>query len=156
MSKQIDERVVEMRFDNAQFEKNVSTTMSTLEKLKQSLNLTGAAKGFEDINAAAKKIDMNGLANSVDTVGLKFNALYTIADQTLRNITNRVEQVIERTLKMFTIEPVTTGFNEYELKMGSVQTIMASTGESLDTVNKYLNELNEYSDNYLFIFRHDQ
>ena len=71
MSKQIDERVVEMRFDNAQFEKNVSTTMSTLEKLKQSLNLTGAAKGFEDINAAAKKIDMNGLANSVDTVGLR-------------------------------------------------------------------------------------
>ena len=152
MSKQIDERVVEMRFDNAQFEKNVSTTMSTLEKLKQSLNLTGAAKGFEDINAAAKKIDMNGLANSVDTVGLKFNALYTIADQTLRNITNRVEQVIERTLKMFTIEPVTTGFNEYELKMGSVQTIMASTGESLDTVNRYLNELNEYSDRTIYSF----
>ena len=152
MSKQIDERVVEMRFDNAQFEKNVSTTMSTLEKLKQSLNLTGVAKGFEDINAAAKKIDMNGLANSVDTVGLKFNALYTIADQTLRNITNRVEQVIERTLKMFTIEPVTTGFNEYELKMGSVQTIMASTGESLDTVNRYLNELNEYSDRTIYSF----
>ena len=152
MSKQIDERVVEMRFDNAQFEKNVSTTMSTLEKLKQSLNLTGAAKGFEDINAAAKKIDMNGLANSVDTVGLRFNALYTIADQTLRNITNRVEQTIERTLRMFTTEPITTGFNEYELKMGSVQTIMASTGESLDTVNKYLNELNEYSDRTIYSF----
>ena len=152
MSKQIDERVVEMRFDNAQFEKNVSTTMSTLEKLKQSLNLTGAAKGFEDINAAAKKIDMNGLANSVDTVGLRFNALYTIADQTLRNITNRVEQTIEQTLRMFTTEPITTGFNEYELKMGSVQTIMASTGESLDTVNKYLNELNEYSDRTIYSF----
>ena len=152
MSKQIDERVVEMRFDNAQFEKNVSTTMSTLEKLKQSLNLTGAAKGFEDINAAAKKIDMNGLANSVDTVGLRFNALYTIADQTLRNITNRVEQTIERTFRMFTTEPITTGFNEYELKMGSVQTIMASTGESLDTVNKYLNELNEYSDRTIYSF----
>lgn len=152
MSKQIDERVVEMRFDNAQFEKNVSTTMSTLEKLKQSLNLTGAAKGFEDINAAAKKIDMNGLANSVDTVGLRFNALYTIADQTLRNITNRIEQTITRTLKMFTVEPITTGFNEYELKMGSVQTIMASTGESLDTVNRYLNELNEYSDRTIYSF----
>lgn len=152
MSKQIDERVVEMRFDNAQFEKNVSTTMSTLEKLKQSLNLTGAAKGFEDINTAVKKVDMNGLANGIDTVSLRFNALYTVADQTLRNITNRIEQVIERTLKMFTIEPVTTGFNEYELKMGSVQTIMASTGESLDTVNKYLNELNEYSDRTIYSF----
>ena len=152
MSKQIDERVVEMRFDNAQFEKNVSTTMSTLEKLKQSLNLTGAAKGFEDINTAVKKVDMNGLANGIDTVSLRFNALYTVADQTLRNITNRIEQVIDRTLKMFTIEPVATGFNEYELKMGSVQTIMASTGESLDTVNKYLNELNEYSDRTIYSF----
>ena len=84
MSKQVDERVVSMQFDNRQFEKNVSTTMSTLDKLKQSLNLTGAAKGFEDMNTAVKKVDMGILSKGVETVGLKFNALYTIADQTLR------------------------------------------------------------------------
>ena len=152
MSKQIDERVVSMQFDNKNFEKNASTTMSTLEKLKQSLNFSGAAKGFEDINASVKKVDMGILANGVDTVGLRFNALYTIADQTLRNITNKVEQTAMRTAKMFTIEPVSTGFNEYELKMDSIQTIMASTGESLDTVNRYLEELNKYSDETIYSF----
>lgn len=152
MSKQIDERVVSMQFDNKNFEKNASTTMSTLEKLKQSLNFSGAAKGFEDINASVKKVDMGILANGVDTVGLRFNTLYTIADQTLRNITNKVEQTAMRTAKMFTIEPVSTGFNEYELKMDSIQTIMASTGESLDTVNRYLEELNKYSDETIYSF----
>lgn len=152
MSKQIDERVVEMRFDNSQFEKNVSTTMSTLEKLKQSLNLTGAAKGFEDINSAVKKVDMNGLAGGVDNVSLKFNALYSVADQTLRNITTRVQHTAEQMVKSLTIQPISTGFNEYELKMGSIQTIMASTGESLETVNQYLNELNEYSDKTIYSF----
>ena len=152
MSKQIDERVVSMQFDNKNFEKNASTTMSTLEKLKQSLNFSGAAKGFEDMNAAVKKVDMGILANGVDTVGLRFNALYTIADQTLRNITNKVEQTAMRTAKMFTIEPISTGFNEYELKMDSIQTIMASTGESLDTVNRYLEELNKYSDETIYSF----
>ena len=152
MSKQIDERVVSMQFDNKNFEKNASTTMSTLEKLKQSLNFSGAAKGFEDMNAAVKKVDMGILANGVDTVGLRFNALYTIADQTLRNITNKVEQTAIQTAKMFTIEPISTGFNEYELKMDSVQTIMASTGESLDTVNRYLEELNKYSDETIYSF----
>ena len=152
MSKQIDERVVSMQFDNKNFEKNASTTMSTLEKLKQSLNFSGAAKGFEDINTSVKKVDMGILANGVDTVGLRFNALYTIADQTLRNITNKVEQTAMRTAKMFTIEPVSTGFNEYELKMDSIQTIMASTGESLDTVNRYLEELNKYSDETIYSF----
>ena len=152
MSKQIDERVVSMQFDNKNFEKNASTTMSTLEKLKQSLNFSGAAKGFEDMNAAVKKVDMGILANGVDTVGLRFNALYTIADQTLRNITNKVEQTAIQMTKMFTIEPISTGFNEYELKMDSVQTIMASTGESLDTVNRYLEELNKYSDETIYSF----
>ena len=152
MSKQIDERVVSMQFDNKNFEKNASTTMSTLEKLKQSLNFSGAAKGFEDMNAAVKKVDMGILVNGVDTVGLRFNALYTIADQTLRNITNKVEQTAIQTAKMFTIEPVSTGFNEYELKMDSIQTIMASTGESLDTVNRYLEELNKYSDETIYSF----
>ena len=54
MSTTIDQRVVEMRFDNKNFETNVASTMSTLEKFKRSLNLNGATKGLEEINAATK------------------------------------------------------------------------------------------------------
>ena len=80
MSKTIDERVVEMRFDNQQFEKNVQTSMSTLEKLKQKLNLTGASKSLEDVNKAAKNVTLTGLSNAVETVHAKFSALQVIGE----------------------------------------------------------------------------
>ena len=152
MSKTIDEKVVEMRFDNKQFESNVSQSMSTLDKLKRSLNLTDAAKGLEGVSSAAKSVDMSSLSDGVHTVGLKFNALYTMADQALRNITNSAMYYGKRIVSALTIDPVKTGFNEYELKMGSVQTIMASTGESLESVNDYLEELNTYADKTIYSF----
>lgn len=152
MSKTIDEKVVEMRFDNKQFESNVSQSMSTLDKLKRSLNLTDAAKGLEGVSSAAKSIDMSSLSDGVHTVGLKFNALYTMADQALRNITNSAMYYGKRIVSALTIDPIKTGFSEYELKMGSVQTIMASTGESLESVNDYLEELNTYADKTIYSF----
>ena len=88
MSTTVDNRVVEMRFDNKQFESNVRTSISTLEKLKQSLNLSGAAKGLEDVNAAAKQIDMNGLGKGVETLRARFSALQVMGVTALANITN--------------------------------------------------------------------
>ena len=75
MSKTIDQRVVEMQFDNRQFESGVKTSMSTIDKLKQKLNFTDAGKGLENIGAAAKKIDMNSLAKGVEAVQVKFSSL---------------------------------------------------------------------------------
>lgn len=152
MSTVIDQRVAELRFDNSHFEKNVSTTMSTLDKLKEKLNLTGASKGLSDIGTAAKKIDMSGLASGVETVRARFSALEVMGVTALANITNSAVNAGKRIVKSLTIDPVTTGWNEYELKMNSVQTIMASTGASIETVNKYLNELNEYSDKTIYSF----
>ena len=155
MSSTIDQKVVEMRFDNRQFESNVSTTMSTLDKLKQKLNLTGAAKGFDDIGRAAKNVDMSGLGRGVEQVGLKFNAMYTIADQALRNITNRVQQTAERMVKALTIDPVKTGFQEYETQIKATQTILANTkskGSTIEDVNKALEELNRYADLTIYNF----
>ena len=88
MSKTVDERIVEMRFDNAQFEKNVATSMSTLDKLKQKLKLSDASKGFENINSVAKKVDMNGLSSGIEVVSAKFSALQVIGVTALANITN--------------------------------------------------------------------
>lgn len=60
MSQEVDERVVEMRFDNAQFEKNVHQTMQSLEKLNDSLQLDGAEKGFEKISDCHEYPDRSG------------------------------------------------------------------------------------------------
>lgn len=148
----IDERVLQMRFDNSQFESGVQTSLGTLDKLKSALNMGGAAKGLEEINAASRAISFDGLYGAVDSIGTKFSAMEQIAIGALRRIGSQVAQTAENFVKALTIQPVTTGFNEYELKMGSVQTIMASTGASLEEVNGYLEELNKYSDQTIYSF----
>ena len=153
MSKTIDERVVEMRFDNKQFESNVQTSLSTIEKLKKSLDMDGATKGLESIDSAAKKVDMSGLGSAVETVKTRFSALEIMAVTALANITNSVVNTGKQMLHSLTIEPISQGFEEYELKMGSIQTIMMSTGASLEEVNKYLQELNTYSDKTIYSFQ---
>lgn len=153
MSKTIDERVVEMRFDNKQFESNVQTSLSTIEKLKKSLDMDGATKGLESIDSAAKKVDMSGLGSAVETVNTRFSALEVMAVTALANITNSVVNTGKQMLHSLTIEPISQGFEEYELKMGSIQTIMMSTGASLEEVNKYLQELNTYSDKTIYSFQ---
>lgn len=153
MSKTIDKRVVEMRFDNKQFESNVQTSLSTIEKLKKSLDMDGATKGLESIDSAAKKVDMSGLGSAVETVKTRFSALEIMAVTALANITNSVVNTGKQMLRSLTIEPISQGFEEYELKMGSIQTIMMSTGASLEEVNKYLQELNTYSDKTIYSFQ---
>ena len=153
MSTTIDERVVEMRFDNSQFEAGVKTSLSTLDKLKEGLDLDGAAKGLKGLGDAAKKCDLSTLSNSVETVRMKFSALEVMAVTALSNITNSVINTGKRMIESFTLEPPKQGFDEYELKMGSIQTIMMSTGASLEEVNKYLQELNTYSDKTIYSFQ---
>ena len=152
MSKQVDERVVSMQFDNKQFESGVQTSLSTLDKLKQSLNLEGATKGLENVRDTASKIDMTPLGAAVETVSGKFTALEVMAVTALANITNSAVDAGKKIVAALTIDPIKTGFEEYELKMGSVQTIMSSTGADLETVNKYLEELNAYSDKTIYSF----
>ena len=152
MSKTVDERVVSMQFDNKQFEANVQTSMSTLDKLKQKLDFKGASKGLENVNAAVKNVNMSGLSSAVETVSMKFSALQVMAVTALANITNSAINAGKRIVHALTIAPITTGFQEYELKMNSVQTIMASTGETLETVNEYLEELNKYADKTIYSF----
>ena len=155
MSKTIDERVVEMRFDNKQFESNVQTSLSTLDRLKKSLNLSGAAKGFDEIDSASKKVNMNGLANAVESVRLKFSALEVMAVTALANITNSALNAGKRIVSALTIDPIKTGFQEYETQIGAVQTILANTqheGTNLQQVNRALDELNTYADKTIYNF----
>ena len=152
MSTTIDQKVVEMRFNNQQFERNAQTSLNTLEKLKRSLDLRGASKGLESLNSAAKNNNIGILGQAAEQVGVKFSAMQVIGTTALVNLTNSAMMAGKRIVKALTIDPVKTGFQEYELKMGSIQTIMASTGESLETVNQYLNELNKYSDQTIYSF----
>lgn len=155
MSKTIDERVVEMRFDNKQFERGVATSMSTLDKLKKSLNLSGASKGLENVSAATKAVNMSGLTGAVETVHAKFSAFEVMAVTAFANITNSALNAGKRMVSALTIDPIKTGFKEYETQINAIQTILANTeskGSTLKDVNQALNELNHYADMTIYNF----
>lgn len=141
MSSTIDQRVVEMQFRNEDFERNINTSLNSIDRLKHGLDMSGASRGFEVFGS------------SVEGIKVKFSALQTIAMTALSNITNSVINTGKQLVSSLAIQPITDGFREYELKMGSVQTIMASTGASLQDVNKYLAELNTYSDKTIYSFK---
>ena len=155
MSRTIDERIVEMRFDNRQFEQNVQTSLSTLDKLKRGLDLDNAAKSLDGLGDAAKRCDMSVLGKSVETVQAKFSAFQVVAMTTLSNISNSAVNTGKRLVSALTIDPIKTGFQEYETQIGAVQTILANTqheGTNLQQVNRALDELNTYADKTIYNF----
>ena len=126
-----------------------------MTKLKRSLKLDGAAKGLEDINGAAKKVDMSGLGNGVESVSAKFSALQVIGVTALANITNSAVNAGKHMVSALTIDPVLSGFKEYETQINAVQTILANTsskGTTIDDVTAALDELNHYADLTIYNF----
>ena len=152
MSNSIDSKVVEMKFDNRDFEANVKNTMSTLDKLKDKLKFKGAEAGLTSIQKASDKIDFSGVTNGLDIASVKFSALQVAGITAISNITNSLLGLGTNLINTFAIQPRTQGFEEYELKMGSVQNIMNATGASVEEVGRYLDELNTYADKTIYSF----
>lgn len=155
MSQTIDYRVVEMKFDNKQFESGAATTMSTLDKLKKSLDFSKIGDSFKNIDKAADKVDISGIDKAINGVQSKFSALEVMAITTLGNITNSFVNSAKRWVSAFTIDPIKTGFQEYETQINAVQTILANTqkeGTNIKDVNAALDELNLYADKTIYNF----
>ena len=155
MSTTVDQRVVQMEFDNKNFEKNVDSTLSLLDKLKQKLRFDGATKGLENVENAAKKVNLSPVAKAAETISSKFSALEVMSVTALANITNSAVNAGKKIVAAFTIDPVKTGFQEYETQINAVQTILANTqskGSTLDDVNRALDTLNKYADMTIYNF----
>lgn len=151
----IDERVVQMKFDNAQFERGVKDTTSSLEKLKKGLSLDGAKNGLRNLANAGKNFTLGGIGSAVEGIAGKFTNLGIVGVTALANIANRAVNAGVTLGKSLTIDPIMQGFGEYETKMGSIQTILANTarhGTTLDDVSGALGELNEYADKTIYNF----
>lgn len=157
-NREVDERVVQMTFNNAEFERGVSHSLSTLEKLRRALDFKHRPTGLEDFGRAMGAVEQNmaPMAKNIDHIADRFSALGIIGDQVLRNLTNKVTAFGENIVKSATIEPLTSGFSEYETQMKSVQTILANTGmegvKGVKRVNQALDELNEYADKTIYNF----
>lgn len=102
MSKQIDERVVSMQFDNKQFEANVKTSMTTIQKLKQSLNFKDSGKSLENLSKAANEVKFDKLLSGVETLEKRFSAMGIVGMRVIENLTDSAMQMVTKTKNLIT------------------------------------------------------
>ena len=151
----VDERIVRMEFDNAAFEKKVDSTIAQLGQLDKALKFDGAKQGLADVGSAVDKFHLNGMGTAIDGISAKFLALSTIGITVLSTITSKAISAGAQIVKSLSLDQVIAGFQEYELNIGSIQTILANTkkdGTNLQQVNAALDELNTYSDKTIYNF----
>jgi len=154
MSSTVDNRVVEMGFNNQQFEKGVKQSTESLDQLKKSLDLSEGAKNLSNLDAAGKNVDVSHIAEGVDKVKGRFSALGIVGMTVIMNLTNAAIQYGKKMISGF-LEPMKQGFDEYETQMNAIQTVLANTeskGTTLDDVKEALNELNTYADKTIYNF----
>lgn len=155
MSSDIDKRIVQMQFDNQQFERGVKETTKSLESLKKGLDLKASAESLANLSAEGKRFSLANISSSVEAIAGKFTTLGIVGVTALQNITNSAVNAGKQIAKSLTIEPVMTGFNEYETKMNSIQTIMSNTaskGTTMADVTRVIDELNTYADKTIYNF----
>jgi len=155
MSKSIDERVVQMTFDNKSFERNVSTSLTTLKKLKSGLMFDKSTKSLANLNKTTKNVSFDGLARGVETISNRFTNMGIVGVTVIQNLTNSAMRAGKKIVSALTIDPVKAGFEEYEIKMNAIKTILSNTkgnGTTLDDINDALQDLNDYSDQTVYNF----
>ena len=154
MSTTIDQKVVEMRFDNRNFEKNVATTMSTLDRFKQKLKFSESSKGLEELERASRKLTFNPMSKGIEEVTARFKVMDIAAFTAINRITNSVIDFSKKTAKtLLGINSLKDGFDEYSLTMNTIQTLINSTGDSMEYIKKQLNDLDDYADKTVYSTR---
>lgn len=149
----VDERIVEMQFDNQQFEKNANQSIGTLEKLKQSLNLDGAAKGFDELDQKAKGIDFTPIQEGIAAIGDKFTFMGVLGFTAMQRISNAaIDMATNLGRTLLGLDGISVGFDRYAEKSGHVKTIMTATGESIENVSEVLDDLNWFTDETSYTF----
>ena len=148
----IDQRIVEMQFNNSQFERGVKDTMKTLENLKKNLNLDSSTKSMKELQKAGDSFSLAKMADSIGAIEKKFSVMGIAGITAIQNITNSAVNAGKRLVKSLSIDQITAGWSKYTQKTSSVQTIMNATGDSIETVNGYLDKLMWFSDETSYNF----
>ena len=151
----IDQRIVQMQFDNKQFERGVSETLDSLAALRKELNLKGATRGLEDLDKGIGRINLNPLKDGIGTIARRFTTMGMVGMTILQDLTRSAFQLGKQLAFTLTVQPITSGFSEYETQINAIQTILANTskqGTTLTDVSDALRELNTYADKTIYNF----
>lgn len=147
----IDERVVEMRFDNQQFEKNVRTSLNTLDKLKAALKLDGSTRGIEELQKATNNFNVDPLTTAVNNVTDKFSTLGIVGTTALINITNKAINAGEALIKSLSVDNISAGWDKFGEKTRAVGTLVGQ-GYDLSYVEEQMKRLNWFTDETSYNF----
>ena len=150
----VDDRVVSLKFDNKQFEAEAKKTLSTLDNLDKKIKSQDAVKGLTELDKALDKTikPLNNMGSAVDGIKMKFSAMQIVALRTLERITDSAIDTGKKLISSLSIDQVTAGWSKYEQKTANVQTLINSTGKSIEEINGYLAKLMWYSDETSFGF----
>lgn len=153
-STNIETNVVQMRFDNKNFEKNVKDTINSVDKLKKELKFEDSAKSFKTLEENAKRVDFSPLSKGIEKVQASFSFLDTFSATVYHRLSKRLIDLGKKVVSSVSTDGIKSGFSEYELKMNSFKTIKASAGKDFtdSKINEYLEELNEYADKTIYSF----
>lgn len=152
MSTEIENRIVQIQFNNKDFEKNASQTIDTLNRFEKSLQFEGAEKGFKTVEDAARKMDLSAAEASVNALTLKFSALQIAGIAAINKIVNYAMDAGGKLVKSLSLDQITGGFERYEQKLVSTRTIMNATGLSIDDVSDRIEKLMWYTDETSYSF----
>lgn len=152
---EVDERIVRMQFDNAGFEAGAAKAVETLGKLDAAMKFDGAAAGLDSVQRSMSNFNMDSVANALEESKSHFSAFEQFGIGVFRSLGNEVVQFGTKMVHNLTnslTAGAKDGFKEYELQMGSLQTISANSGESMEVITQNLDELNEYADKTIYNF----
>ena len=142
MSSVVDERIVQMSFDNDKFEKGVSQTLTSLDKLNTNLEKVSDGKYFEKLESGVEKIEQ-----AFSESGMVINGI-------LLNIGRTIEGYLLSAINSLTTG-IRNGLAEYNTQMDATQTILGNVkdeGKGIDDVTKALDNLNHYADLTIYNF----
>jgi len=146
----VDNRIVNMQFNNGQFERGVQTSVRSLEALKKGLKLDESARSLSNLNSVGRSFSLGGIADGVQNISNRFTTMGIVGVTALQNLTNAAINMGLQLVKSVTIGPISQGYDDYIRKLTSLQTIMNATGESNEVVSKYFDELDEYADQTIY------
>lgn len=148
----IDQKVVQMTFDNKQFEQGVSQSTKSLETLKKSLDLDKSAQSLANLEKAAKGFNLSGISEGIENISSKFTMLGMLGVTAMQKVANAAVEAGIRMAKSISVDQISAGQSKYETETKAVQTITNATGKSVKQVEKVLKKLMHYTDETSYDF----
>lgn len=157
MNKELEQKIVEMKFDNSDFEQKVAQSLVTLKQLKESSKLEDAGKGLDNLSKSASQLDLSRIADGIDALNSRFSNLGIVGMTVIQNLTNAAMNLGNQFMNALTEAPK-GGMNTYESFISATKQLSNSAKDAnglpvtLEAVNEALDQLNTYSDKTIYSF----